>query len=149
MTARTIQVAVVSLVLIASASIAHAGGGGAGSPVPGALFDCYVVLKGADAPQTLILDDQFGQRPGAQLGKVRLVCAPAVGTVESGQLQPGDFSLGDHLACYESLSFPGPDVMKQIVDPFVAQTVWVHGHAFTCVQAFKCDEGVPCGPGAQ
>jgi hypothetical protein len=145
MRARTIQAALVSLMLAASAPIAHAGGGGAGSPVPGLLFDCYVIF-GADAPQTLNLDDQFGARTGARLGRARLLCTPANGIVDTGQLQPGDFSLGDHLTCYESLSFQGANVTKQIVDPFTAQTVKVLGQAFTCAQAFKCDVGESCLP---
>jgi hypothetical protein len=145
---RRIQTAVVALVLAASAPIAHAGGGGAGSPVPGALLDCYVIF-GADAPQTLNLDDQFGQRTGARIGRARLLCTQASGIVETGQLQPGDFSNGDHFTCYESLSFQAPNVKKQIVDPLTAQTVTVLWPAFTCAQSFKCNEGEPCGPGAE
>src|SRR5262245_16052645 len=150
MRVRTIQAAAVSLVLAASAPVAHAGGGGAGSPVPGQLFDCYLIANGADAPQTLILDDQFGQRTGARLGKASLLCTPATGTVDSGQLQPGDFSTGDHLTCYQSLSSPGANVRQQLVDPFTTQpSVRVLVPALTCVQSFKCEVGVPCGPGAE
>lgn len=149
MRTRTIQAVVVALALAASAPIAYAGGGGAGSPVPGALFDCYVIFNGADAPQTITLDDQFGERTGVRLGRARLLCTPATGIVESGQLQPGDFSAGDHLTCYDSLSFDSANVRKQIVDPFVSETVKVLWPVYTCVQAFKCDVGVSCGPGAE
>jgi hypothetical protein len=152
MTTRTIQAAVVALALAASAPIAYAGGGGAGSPVPGAMFDCYLI-SGINAPQVLTIDDdQFypGGRTGVTLGKAKLLCTPAVGTVESGQLQPGDFSAGDHIKCYETPpSVANPKVDKQVVDPFVAETVKVGPPQFTCVQAFKCDVGVPCGPGAE
>ncbi len=149
MRTRTIQAAVVALALAASAPIAHAGGGGAGSPVPGGIYDCYLI-SGANAPQVLTLDDQFNERTGVKLGKAKLLCTLAAGTVESGQLQPGDFSVGDHLTCYETPpSGANPKVNKQIVDPFVAQTVKVGPPQFTCVQAFKCDVGVPCGPGAE
>lgn len=149
MRTRTIQAAVVALALAASAPIAHAGGGGAGSPVPGGIYDCYLI-SGANAPQVLTLDDQFNERTGVKLGKAKLLCTLAVGTVESGQLQPGDFSLGDHLTCYEAPpQGANPKVAKQVVDPFVAQTVKVGPPQFTCVQAFKCDVGVPCGPGAE
>jgi hypothetical protein len=148
MRTRTIQAAAMALVFAASAPIAHAGGGGAGSPVPGALYDCYLI-SGVNAPQTLTLDDQFypDGRTGVKLGKAKLLCTLTNGTVESGQLQPGDFSEGDHLTCYEAPpSGANPKVDKQVVDPFVAQTVKVGVPQFTCAQAFKCDVGVPCGP---
>jgi hypothetical protein len=163
MRTRTIQAAVMALVFAASAPIAHAGGGGAGSPVPGGMYDCYLI-SGVNAPQTLIMDDQFygidpitgepgtvgPERTGVKLGKAKLLCTPAVGTVESGQLQPGDFSNGDHLKCYEAPpKGANPKVSKQVVDPFVTETVTVGVPQFTCVQAFKCDVGVPCGPGAE
>jgi hypothetical protein len=148
---RTIQAAVVVLGLAASAPIAHAGGGGAGSPVPGAMFDCYLI-SGVNPPQVLTIDDQFypDGRTGVKLGKAKLLCTPAVGTVESGKLQPGDFSEATHIKCYETPpSGANPKVKKQVVDPFVAETVKVGPPQFTCVQAFKCDVGVPCGPGAE
>jgi hypothetical protein len=148
MRARTIRAAVMGFALVAWAPIAHAGGGGAGSPVPGTLYDCYQI-DGDNAPQTITVDDQFGERTGVKLGKAKLLCTPASGIVESGILQPGDFSEGDHLSCYE---VPGkgsnPKVDKQVVDPFVAQTVRVGEGHYVCAQAFKCDVGVSCGPGA-
>lgn len=148
MSTRTIQAAVMALVLAASAPIAHAGGGGAGSPVPGSMYDCYEI-NGGDAPQVLTVDDQFypGGRTGVKLGKAKLLCTLANGTVESGQLQPGDFSEGDHIKCYQTPpKGTNPKVSKQVVDPFVAETVKVGDIHYTCVQAFKCDVGVPCGP---
>jgi hypothetical protein len=151
MRTRTIQAAVVALALAASAPIAHAGGGGAGSPVPGAMFDCYLI-SGVNPPQVLTIDDQFypDGRTGVKLGKAKLLCTPATGTVESGQLQPGDFSEATEIKCYETPpSGANPKVNKQVVDPFVAETVKVGVPHFTCVQAFKCDVGVPCGPGAE
>ena len=149
MRTRTIQAAVVALALAASAPIAHAGGGGAGSPVPGAMLDCYLI-SGGNPPQVLTMDDEFAERTGVKLGKAKLLCTQAVGTVESGQLQPGDFSEALHIKCYDAS--PGgdsPKVKKQIADPFVTETVTVGVPKYTCVQAFKCDEGVSCGPGAQ
>ena len=148
MRVRTVQAVVMGLALAAWAPITHAGGGGAGSPVPGTLYDCYLI-NGDNAPKTITVDDQFGERTGVELGKAKLLCTPASGTVDSGQLQPGDFSGGDHLTCYK---VPGkgsnPKVSKQVVDPFVAQTVKVGETRYVCAQAFKCDVGVPCGPGA-
>ena len=151
MRTRTIQAAVVALALAASAPIAHAGGGGAGSEVPGSMFDCYLI-SGVNPPQVLTIDDQFypDGRTGVKLGKAKLLCTPAVGTVESGQLQPGDFSEGDHIKCYEAPPRgDSPKVKKQVADPFVTETVTVGVPQYTCVQAFKCDVGVPCGPGAE
>jgi hypothetical protein len=112
------------------------------------MYDCYLI-SGVNAPQVLTVDDQFGERTGLKLGKAKLLCTPANGTVESGQLQPGDFGDGDHLTCYETPpQGANPKVAKQVVDPFGAETVKVGVPQFTCVQAFKCDVGVPCGPGA-
>jgi len=151
MRTRTIQAAVIALALAASAPIAHAGGGGgAGSPVPGVLYDCYLI-SGVNVPQVLTMDDQFYPegRTGVKLGKAKLLCTQASGTVESGTLQPGDFSAGDHLKCYEAPpQGANPKVAKQLVDPFVSETVTVGEPKYTCTQAFKCDVGVPCGPGA-
>jgi hypothetical protein len=144
----TLQAAVMALAVAAWTPAAHAGGGGAGSPVPGTLYDCYLI-NGDNAPQTITVDDQFGERTGVALGKAKLLCTPASGIVESGQLQPGDFSDGDHLKCYETPpKGTNPKVSKQVVDPFLAETVKVGDAHYTCAQAFKCDVGVPCGPGA-
>ena len=148
---RTIQAAVMALALVASAPIAHAGGGGQGSPVPGLMFDCYLIT-GGNPPQVLIMDDQFypDGRTGVKLGKARLLCTLANATVESGQLMPGDFSAGDHLKCYNAPpQSANPNVLKVVVDPFLTETVVVGVPQFTCVSAFKCDVGSDCGPGAE
>jgi hypothetical protein len=146
MRARTIQAALMGFALAAWAPAAQAGGGGAGSEVPGALFDCFLI-NGDNAPQTITVVDQFGERTGVKLGKAKLLCTPATGTVESGTLQPGDFSPADHLTCYEAPSRGiKPKVDKQVVDPFVAQTVRIGGPHYVCAQAFKCDVGEVCPP---
>ena len=125
MRTRTIQAAVVALVLAASAPIAHAGGGGAGSPVPGAMFDCYLI-SGDNPPQVLTMDDQFGERTGVKLGKARLLCTPAAGD----RRRPGSCSRETSRRPTTSSATrpPGranPKVKKQVVDPFVAETVKV------------------------
>jgi hypothetical protein len=150
MRARMIQAAVVSLVLAASAPIAHAGGGGAGSPVNAAMFDCYLI-SGINPPQVLTLDDQFfpdpDQRTGVKLGKAKLLCTPATAIVESGTLNPGDFTNGDHITCYEAPpSGANPRVTHVLADPFVTETVTVGVPQYVCVQAFKCPVGAACPP---
>ena len=97
MRTRTIQAAVVALGLAASAPIAHAGGGGAGSPVPGAMFDCYLINSGDNPPQVLTMDDQFHPdgRTGVKLGKAKLLCTPANG-IGGVRTAPAGRLLGGH-----------------------------------------------------
>ena len=143
----TIQAAVVALALAASAAIAHAGGGGEGGIAGTFLFDCYLI-NGANAPQGLDLSDQFGERTDVKLGKAKLLCTPAGGTITSGTQNPGVFSDADHIKCYEAPpKGTNPKVPKVVIDPFVTETVTVGVQNYVCVGAFKCDVGATdCGP---
>jgi hypothetical protein len=136
-----------ALALVASAPIAHAGGGGEGGIAGAFLFDCYLI-SGVNAPQTLDLTDQFGERTGVKLGKAKLLCTPAGGEITSGTPNPGDFSSADHIKCYEAPPRgTNPKVAKVLIDPFVTETVRVGVQQYVCVGAFKCDVGATdCGP---
>src|SRR5262245_3023525 len=138
MTQLTIRLAVVTLVLAASATFAYA--------QEITLLDCYLVVNGEDAPQKLTLDDQFGERSKVKLGKPRLLCTQATGTVESGELRPGDFTEADHVICYDTPARGSVNVKKQISTPLTSGTVKVLVPVFTCVLGFKCDLGENCPP---
>jgi hypothetical protein len=143
---RMIQAAVMVLVLVASAAIVHAGGGSGGGIGGTFLFDCYLI-NGANAPQELDLTDQFGARTGVQLGKAKLLCTPAGGTITKGTQNPGVFSDADHIKCYIAPPISVPNVQKVVIDPFVTDTVYVGVESYVCVGAFKCDVGATdCGP---
>jgi len=154
---RMIQAAVVALVLAASAPIAYAGGGGEGGIAGTFLFDCYLI-SGVNPPQELDLSDQFFPgdpeaeppipgRAGVKLGKAKLLCTPATGEITSGTQNPGDFTLADHIKCYEAPpKGANPKITKVVVDPFVTETVTVGVPQYVCVGAFKCDVEEACPP---
>jgi hypothetical protein len=156
---RMIQAAVVALVLVASAPIAHAGGGGAGGIAGTFLFDCYLI-SGVNPPHELDLSDQFFPenpeseppipgRAGVKLGKAKLLCTPASAEIVSGELNPGFFGGEnvDHIKCYEAPpKGANPNVTKVVADPFVTETVTVGVPLYVCVGAFKCDVGEACPP---
>jgi hypothetical protein len=62
--------------LAVSATIAHAGGGGFGEGPFGNTFltDCYKAVEGANAPYTMDVTDQFGNRQSIKVGQAQFVC---------------------------------------------------------------------------
>jgi hypothetical protein len=110
------------------------------------MFNCYLI-NGSKPTQGLAITDDFGSQANVALGKGKLICTPATATVVSGQLQPGDFSSATNITCYE-VGGTNLKVNQQIVDPFVTETVKLGVTQYTCVQAFMCNVGESCGPGA-
>ncbi len=94
------------------------------------------------------MDDQFGERTGVKLGKAKLLCTPADGTVDVRTAPtPGDFTPADHIKCYDAPpKGANPKVTEVVVDPFVTETVKVGVPQFVCVEAFKCPVGEACPP---
>jgi hypothetical protein len=149
MKTRTIAVVVIALVLAGSpVTRVHAGtGGGGGESLDVPAFDCYLIA-GAKPPHVLTLDDQFftgdSQLTGVTLGPAQLVCTPAAVTVTSNQSVRAGLP-ADHLVCYVAPpQTPPPNVLKQVVDPLVAQTVRVGAPRYVCIGAVKCPVGQDC-----
>ena len=93
------------------------------------------------------MSDQFGEQTDVKLGKAKLLCTPASGKITSGTQNPGDFTLADHIKCYDAPpAGANPKVTQVVADPFVTETVTVGVPQYVCVGAFKCDVGEACPP---
>jgi hypothetical protein len=134
-----------------SVAVSHAGAG-SGTLGDAAIVQCYHI-EGSAPPHVLDVDDQFVDAPGqsTKLGKAKLLCTPASGTVTSGHSIQSGFADATHVKCYERpASADAPRVLVQLSDPFGNEVVRVLQSKYVCVGAIKecippVGEGETCG----
>lgn len=129
----------------ASAVVAQAGGGGLGSGPYGSVFltDCYQIVSGGNAPYTMDVTDQFGERQNITVGALHMVCvASGAWSRQAGvaqpDLNPNFIPPGNGAAsCYDVISpgDQGPGNAGTVIDLFGTQAAVLKRMTMLCSPA--------------
>jgi hypothetical protein len=136
---------IMAAVIGSSVGVGYAGSGGDGLSNGAALFQCYVIVGGAQPSPSLVLEvnDQFSDaRDNVSVGKLRLLCTPAAGEVDPSKLLPVDLTALDQVTCYDIAATNPPLSDLTISDSFTNQTARLGPPQFLCTSA-KCT-GTDC-----
>jgi len=123
MKTRTILGALVMAAVIGSSvGVGYAGSAGGGLGNGAALFQCYVIVGGAQPSPSIVLEvnDLFTNPHNVSVGKLRLVCTPTDGTlVPPSTLQEvNPFASLDHITCYDIAAVKPPLADVTLSDSF-------------------------------
>jgi hypothetical protein len=142
---------IMAAVIGSSIGVGYAGGGDTGLGNGGLIFHCYLIQDSAQPspPLVLLVNDKLdhfppgpGQGQNVSVGRARLLCTPADGTVVQGSIAAAD-PFGDQITCYDAPPVGSSNDVVTLTDSFVgSQTVRLGPPQFLCISAV-CTTG-PC-----